>query len=154
MNKKIIVLILFIFLLLSTIIISIFGKNPDPPIIRVEQVTFTPNNGDVYEYVDGVFIVTIDITDLSKEDDKYIVTYQMNTVVYPSDATNQVVNYSLYNSGDKEVLHIDPTGMVTLELTEKVSYDYIILAKSTDDALNVEAKMILRIKVKQVDKPW
>ena len=154
MNKKIIVLILFIFLLLSTIVISIFGKNPDPPIVRVEQVAFTPNNGDVYEYVDGVFIVTIDITDLSKEDDKYVVTYQINTFVSPSDATNQVVNYSLYNSSDKEFVNIDSTGMVTLELKEKVTYDYIILAKSADDALKAEAKMILRIKVRQVDKPW
>ena len=154
MNKKLIILILFVFLLLSTVVISILGKNPDPPIIRVDHITFIPNEDDTFEYVDGVLIVTIDVTDLEKENDKYVVTYQLNCEVSPSDAANKTLRYNLYNSSDKQYASISSDGLVTIERDSKVSYDYVIIAKSADIAVKAECKMIIRIQFKQVDNPW
>ena len=154
MNKKLIVLILFIFLLLSTVVISILGKNPDPPIVRVDSISFYPNEGDNYEIVDDILIVTIDITDLEKENDKYVIKYQLNCIVTPENAANKIILYNIYNTSDKQYASVSSDGLVTIERDSKVSYDYIIIAKSADSAVKAECKMIIRLHIKQVDNPW
>ena len=154
MNKKLIVLILFIFLLLSTVAISLLGKKPDPPIVRVDTVTFIPNEGDKYSYVDDELVVVIDINDLEKTDGKYVITYQLNCVISPIDAANKIILYNLFSTNYKEYVEISSTGFVTITLDSKQSMDFEFIAKSADDAVNAVSKIKISLFYKGTDNPW
>ena len=88
MNKKLIVLILFIFLLLSIVLISLLGKKPDPPIQHASNIDFVFESEENVEFDDTVdrncYVVTLDVTDLEKTDGYYVVTYQLKYIPYIS----------------------------------------------------------------------
>ena len=154
MNKKLIVLILFVFLLISTVLISLLGKKPDPDKVRANEIVIYPNNGDNFSFIDNQLIVVIDITDLEKTNDKYVINYQINCEVKPDNAVNKNVIYNLYNVELKDYVTITPTGLVTITLDGKIQQDFVILAKTEDSAVGIETKMTIRIVFDQEDSPW
>ena len=155
MNKKLIVLILFVFLLISTVLISLLGKKPDPPIVRVDNISFEPNQNDNYSYnEENILVVVIDITNLNKTGDSYVINYQLNCKVKPDNAVNKIILYNVFDPANKEYVEFTSDGLLTITLNSKVSKDFVIIATSTDDAVRAQSKMIVRLHVDQSDNPW
>ena len=155
MSKKLIVLILFVFLLISTVLISLFGKNPDPPIVRVNEIVFQPNIDDKYYYnEEGILIVTIDITDLKKTGDKYVINYELNCLIKPENAANKMLVFTIYDEAKKQFVEFSSDGLMTITLKSKVSTDFEVYAKSADAAVSAQSKIIIYLHVDQKDNPW
>lgn len=152
MNKKLIVLILFIFLLLSTVVISIFGKKPDPPVVHVEEIVFVAGEGDKTEVnEEGLFVVIINIDELEETQGKYVIKYQLNYILNPENAANKIVRFNVENPDQKDLVTFTSTGLVTIELSSKVSTDITVIVTSADDASRASAKMIIRLEAKQIE---
>ena len=161
MNKKLIVLILFIFLLLSIVVISLFGKKPEPPIQHASNIEFFVETLDpildeetlvIYDAdVDqetGIIIVNIDVTDLEKTNGYYIVTYQLQYNVYPESSIDKRVLINTLHSSDSEYVSISEEGLVTIQFTESTfEKQFEIVIKSLDYAASsgAEDKIILNI---------
>ena len=106
MNKKIIVLLLVVFCLASTIIISVFGKVPeDSSIINVNAIMFVDNSTE-----DGM-------CEVNEEGYKMIhlekgtVEYQLEWLINPSEATDKSVSFQIVNG--QENASISKTGLVS-----------------------------------------
>ena len=155
MNKKLIVLILTVFMLLTTVVISIFGKQPDPPVVHVEKIEFTPGEGDIYEYnEDGTLVVKVDIQNVQKTGDKYIIEYQLNYIIGPEDAANKILHFNVGNPDYKNIVSFTSTGLMTVELEEKRELNITVKVSSADDASRAEAQMIIILEYEIVDNPW
>ena len=155
MNKKLIVLILTVFMLLTTVIISIFGKQPDPPVVHVETIEFYALETEDFEYTEeGILVVKIDIQALKKSGDKYIIEYQLNYNIGPEDAANKMLHFNVENADYKKLVDITSTGLMTISLDEKVGFDIGVVVTSADDASRAEAKMILRLVYQDEGNPW
>jgi hypothetical protein len=88
MNKKIIVLLLVVFCLASTIIISVFGKLPeDSSIISVNAIMFvdtSKEDGMCEVNEEGYKVISLE---------KGTVEYQLEWLINPSEATDQSVSF-------------------------------------------------------------
>ena len=109
MNKKIIVLILIIFCLASTIVISIFGKVPeDSGRVAVNAIMFVDNStedGLCVENADGYKTINIQ---------RGTETYQLEWLINPSQATEQDVTFQIVNGQD--YASVSETGLVSFEM--------------------------------------
>ena len=169
MNKKLIVLILSVFLLLSTVLICLIGMQPDPPKVSVGSIEFAlQNDGNEYicEYIpneDGTMEevvkgVVLNINDIAEEDGKIIITYQAKIKILPTDANNKEV---IFNSLDPDKADLftftqvseDNTELflVTITLTKKVATDLKIKVTSADDSVSASAEFVIRLKYNPKD---
>lgn len=108
MNKKIVVLILVIFCILATIVMSIFGKVPEDssrtPVESIEFIDPTKTNNKCEINEDGDKIIYIE---------KGTVEYQVNYIINPSNASELTVYFEIING--KEYASINETGLITFE---------------------------------------
>ena len=106
MNKKIIVLILIVFCLASTIVISIFGKVPeDSGRVAVNAIMFVDHStedGLCVENADGYKTINVE---------RGTETYQLEWLINPSQATEQDVTFQIVNGQDYAT--VSKTGLVT-----------------------------------------
>ena len=109
MNKKIIVLLLVVFCLASTIVISIFGKVPeDSGRVAVNAIMFVDNStedGLCVENADGYKTISIK---------RWTETYQLEWLINPSQATEQDVTFQVVNGQDYAT--VNETGLVTFTM--------------------------------------
>lgn len=106
MNKKIIVLLLVVFCLASTIIISVFGKVPeDSSIINVNAIMFLDSSTE-----DGMCEVNDEGYKMIHLE-KGTVEYQLEWLLNPSEATDQSVSFQIVNG--QENATISETGLVS-----------------------------------------
>ena len=109
MNKKIIVLLLVVFCLASTIVISIFGKVPeDSGRVAVNAIMFVDNStedGLCVENADGYKTISIK---------RGTETYQLEWLINPSQATEQDVTFQVVNGQDYAT--VNETGLVTFTM--------------------------------------
>ena len=158
MNKKLIVLILFIFLLLSIVLISLLGKKPDPPILHASDIEFVFDSNDTNVNFDidrNCNIVSIDVTNLDPIDGFYVVTYQLNYVIYPEKSIDQRVQISLLHSSDEQYLSISEDGLVTIKYTNPgFEKSFEIVIKSLDPSASSEAqdKVIITLERERIDE--
>lgn len=119
MNKKIIVLILVLFCLLSTVLISVLGKVPeDDKYYKVEtleilDVTKPDNKCELN--VDGEKIIKLEANDIKTTDSygKEVWVYQLNYLITPDNATNPEVSFEVLNENLKNDIVISDTGEIT-----------------------------------------
>ena len=106
MNKKIIVLLLVVFCLASTIIISVFGKLPeDSSIISVNAIMFvdtSKEDGMCEVNEEGYKVISLE---------KGTVEYQLEWLINPSEATDQSVSFQIVNG--QENATISETGLIS-----------------------------------------
>lgn len=161
MNKKLIVLILFIFLLLSIVVISLFGKKPEPPIQHASNIEFFVETLEpvvdeetqvIYDadidQESGIITVNIDVTNLEKVDGYYVLTYQLQYNIYPEASIDKRVLINTLHSSDLEYVSISEDGLVTIQFTESTfEKQFEIVIKSLDYAATSGAadKIILNI---------
>ena len=106
MNKKIIVLILTVFCIAATLVISMFGKSPeDSSRIAVTSIMFVDSSTesgmcDVND--EGVKVISID---------KGTTKYQLEYFINPSEATDQSVSFQIISG--IEYAEISETGLIT-----------------------------------------
>lgn len=109
MNKKVIILILAVFCIISTILVSVFGKIPeDNARIAVESISFidpTKEDNQCQVNENGTKIIYIE---------RGITEYQLQYVINPTDASEQEVYFELYsNSNVAEIAKVSETGLIT-----------------------------------------
>jgi len=132
MNKKTIIFFLFIFCLLSTIAMSIWGKVPDPTSINVTDVVFTDMSRAANNYE----------CELNDDDEKIIYlargtkTYQLTWQILPFDASDESVSFQ---SSNIEVATVNETGLVTIlqEYTFEITI-YSNLKDAKSDRVNID----------------
>ena len=158
MNKKLIVLILFIFLLLSIVIISLLGKKPDPPILHASNIDFVFESDEYVEFDDSknrnCYVVTLDVTDLEKIDGYYMVTYQLKYIIYPENSIDKRVEIGLLHSSDEEYVSISEDGLVTVKFTNpgfEKSIEIIIKSLDPSASSGAQDKVVLNIVREKVD---
>ena len=161
MNKKLIVLILFIFLLLSVVVISLLGKKPEPPIQHASNIEFFVEtlepvfdeetkviyDADVDQET-GVITVNINVTNLEKINGYYVLTYQLQYNIYPEASIDKRVLINTLHSSDSEYITISEEGLVTICFAESTfEKQFEIVIKSLDYAASSGAqdKIILNI---------
>ena len=114
MNKKIIVLILIIFCLASTIIISVFGKVPDDsgrvPVNAIMFVDNSTEDGLCVENADGHKTINIE---------RGTETYQLEWLINPSQASEQEVTFQIVSGQDYAT--VSETGLVTFTMEYPVT---------------------------------
>lgn len=109
MNKKIIILILAVFCIISTILVSVFGKVPeDNTRIAVESISFidpTQKDNQCQLNENGTKIIYIE---------RGTTQYQLHYVINPTDASEQEVYFELYSNSDvTEIATVSETGLIT-----------------------------------------
>lgn len=132
MNKKTIILFLFIFCLLSTIAMSVWGKVPDPTSINVTGIAFT----DVTRAANNFEC------ELNDDDEKIIylargtTTYQLTWKILPEDASDKSVSFQ---SSNTDVATVNETGLVTIyqEYTFEITI-YSNLKDAKSDNVNID----------------
>jgi hypothetical protein len=106
MNKKIIVLILTVFCILATIIISVFGKVPEDtsrvPVSTIMFVDNTTEDGMCEVNEEGIKIILIE---------KGTTEYQLQYFINPSEATDQSVSFQIVSG--IEYASVSETGVIT-----------------------------------------
>lgn len=106
MNKKIIVLILSVFCILATIIISVFGKVPEDtsrvPVSAIMFVDNTTEDGMCEVNEEGIKIILIE---------KGTTEYQLQYFINPSEATDQSVSFQIVSG--IEYASVSETGVIT-----------------------------------------
>ena len=106
MNKKIVVLILFIFCLIATILISVYGKVPEDssrtPVESIEFIDPTTDDGECKLNSSGEKIIEIETGTTE---------YQLNYKINPDYATEQNVTFVIINGA--EFATISETGLIT-----------------------------------------
>ena len=158
MNKKLIVLILFIFLLLSIVLISLLGKKPDPPIQHASNIDFVFESEENVQFDDTVdrncYVVTLDVTDLEKTDGYYVVIYQLKYIVYPETSVDKRVQINLLHSADEEYVTISEDGLVTIKFTNpgfEKSIEIVIKSLDISASSGAQDKVILNIVREKVE---
>lgn len=158
MNKKLIVLILFIFLLLSIVLISLLGKKPDPPIQHASNIDFVFESEENVQFDDTVdrncYVVTLDVTDLEKTDGYYVVTYQLKYIVYPETSVDKRVQINLLHSSDEEYVTISEDGLVTIKFTNpgfEKSIEIVIKSLDISASSGAQDKVILNIVREKIE---
>lgn len=132
MNKKIIVMILAVFMILSIVSIYVFNgyvSSKKPP--RVEEVFFVDKDGNKIDRI------SIDINDIEiNKDGKYVIEVQLNYVINPSDSLDPRLQFKIYNVGDtsklEEVVNCSNEGLITITLDSLVSLTIPIVATCFD----------------------
>lgn len=108
MNKKVVVMILVVFCILATIIISVFGKMPEDSYrTAVESIEFidpSKPDGKCDLNSDGEKLIYIE---------KGTKEYQLNYIINPTDATEQNVSFVIINGA--EYSSVSEDGIVTFE---------------------------------------
>ena len=106
MNKKIIVLILSIFCILATILVSVFGKVPEDssrvPVSTIMFVDDSTEDGMCEVNEEGTKIIFIE-----KDTNEYQLQYFIN----PSEATDQSVSFQIISG--VEYASVSETGVIT-----------------------------------------
>lgn len=108
MNKKIVVLILAVFCIIATIVMSVFGKVPEDssrtPVESIEFIDPTKEEGKCDLNSDGEKIIYLE---------KGTLEYKVNYVINPNNATETEVYFEIING--KEYASIDESGLVVFE---------------------------------------
>ena len=108
MNKKIVVMILFVFCLIATILISVFGKLPEDasrtPVESIEFIDPTTEDGKCKLTSDGDKLIEVIFGTTE---------YQLNYKINPDFATEQDVKFVIVNGADYAT--VSDTGLVTFE---------------------------------------
>lgn len=132
MNKKIIILILAVFCIASTILLSVLGKVPEQSNrIAVETIMFVDSsteNGMCEVGEDGVKIIKIK---------KGTTEYQLEWLINPSEATEKDVQFQILTG--QEYSTINETGLVTF--TQELSVTIKIYSNMLDfksDVVTIE----------------
>lgn len=121
MNKKIVILILAIFCIIATIVMSVFGKIPeDTTRNAVESIEFvdpTKADGKCELNEDGEKIIYIE---------RGTTEYQINYIINPTDASELDVYFEIING--KQYASINETGFIVFEkeytITVKIWSNY------------------------------
>lgn len=103
MNKKLMVLIIALFLSLSLVLISLLGTIPIGKSQSVSEIIFLPSDSDEIGEFDeeskffGLLNVKIDIIGLKEpeEGEKFVVTYVMSYEVKPLNASNKEIKFAV-----------------------------------------------------------
>ena len=169
MNKKLIVLILFVFLLISTVLICLIGMQPDKDPVYVQTLEFddqTDGHNYRYEYIkqdDGTLYedvvgVVININDLEAVDGKYVINYIVKVKFGPTDADIgkdlllSVVNANYAGMVSFEKIVEEDGGYdlfnVTIVLDKKPARDIKIKVTSTDDNVGAEDEFVISLSYK------
>ena len=149
MNKKLIVIILAVFMLVTIVIISEFGGLPAHPDKIASEIIFEPNEDDDYSVNDnGILVITMDINDLQpNENGEFVFYYQLNYVVNPKEAKDKSVTFHPKDiSQDKFIEDISPEGLITFKFTTKIATTIEIVAKSNDEASKAQNSIIIDLK--------
>lgn len=139
MNKKLIVLILVIFMLLSVVVIGLFGAQPAPPTPRVEEVSFVGENNEIITKVD------INIKEIEKnEDGKYVINYQLKYIIIPENAVDKRLEFKVYTDGNNDIYNdlvdISPDGYITITLDSLIPISIPIIARCVDKSADFYGK--------------
>ena len=149
MNKKLIVLILFVFLVLSVVFISLFGQQP-----KIEDSTVT----DIYfvdENNEKISLLEIDTKNVeANEDGLYVITIQLNYVVVPDDAANKNVIFKFVDEETNNIATVSDTGLLVITLDELVATSFAINVHCVDTSASFYQKFTrldINILVEQED---
>ena len=150
MNKKIIVVILLIFMIVSVVAIPYLeALKPffDPP--RIENIVFVDEENNEVSYME------INIKDLKpNEEGKYIVEFQLNYRITPIDSIDKDLLFAVNVSSTEnnkllEIVSISDSGYVVVELDSPVTLTIpIVLTCKDKDSLfysktaNIDVKLI------------
>ena len=154
MNKKLIVLILFIFLLLSIVVISHLGKKPDPPVQHAANIEFVVDDNTRFDHELEQLIIDINVTELeeegklAKEGKYYVIRYQLNYVIYPETSIDKRVHIAPLHPNDSQYISISQDGLVTIKFTDNsFEKQFEIIIKSLDYAASSTAqdKIVINI---------
>ena len=137
MNKKLIVLILVVFMLLSVVVIGLFGAQPAPPTPRVEGLYFVDENQEEITKID------INIKDLQPDKNgKYVITCQINYVIIPDNAIDKRLEFITGNDSEiyEDLVEITSDGYVTITLESLVPLSIPIIARCVDQSADFYGK--------------
>ncbi len=130
MNKKIVALFLFVFCIIATVVIGIFGKIPDPASrIAVEEIAFIDRGRPSYNFAPEV----------NDDQEKLIkiqrgnATYQLEWQILPSNATDQSVRFIILSGAAYS--SISTTGLITFHAEQSITIR--ILSNIRDDKSDI-----------------
>lgn len=127
MNKKIIVIILFLFLILSVVMISLFGKQPKVDDPTVENIYF------VNDKAEEISILEIETNNLEKnEEGFYVIIVQLNYVIEPENVVNDELEFKFVDSKTYEFASVSNTGLLTITLDELVPLSFTVTVHCLD----------------------
>ena len=142
MNKKIVVLFLFIFCLVATILISVYGKMPEDssrtPVESIEFVDPTTDDGECKLTSDGNKIIEIETGTTE---------YQLNYRINPDYATEKNVTFVIINGA--EFATISETGLITF--TSEYSITIRIYSNFYDNKTDVVIIDFVGEKIEIID---
>lgn len=167
MNKKLMVLIITLFLSLSLVIISLFGTIPMDKGKKVSDIIFLPNDDyeigwfDESSKYNGLLNVKIDLLTLEEPatGEAFVVTYVMTYEVKPRNVTDNTVRYAvkdpIYNDyvsfEEIENNNLNPNIksvkiIVTLPQKSEEEIEILFIA---DDSSGVENSFVLTLYEKR-----
>ena len=142
MNKKIVVLFLFIFCLIATILISVYGKMPEDssrtPVQSIEFIDPETEDGECKLTSDGNKIIEIETGTTE---------YQLNYRINPDYATEQTVTFVIINGA--EFATISETGLITF--TSEYSITVRIYSNFYDNKTDVVIIDFVGEKIEVID---
>lgn len=147
MNKKLIVIILAVFMLITIVIISEFGGLPAHPDKLASEIVFSPNEDDDYSVNDdGILVINLDINDLeANEEGVFVFYYQLNYVVNPKEAKNKTVVFNPKDISQEDFLDISSDGLITFELPTRFETSFEIVATSADVSSQAKNSIIINL---------